>query len=289
MIWVAAAVVAVLLVGLPLLLLGSGREDPDQTVPTTGSSTSVAGETSTSAGSSTTAGETSTTGVSSTTAATVTSTTSEPANSGEATTTSEPLSTTTTLPGEAFDIGPAAGDVVAVVGVAHDDVLNVRELPGTSYGIVTMLDPLADDVVATGRHRLLTSSIWDEVKANGVTGWVNSRYLGYLGGVDDLTSFVVSTMGGIPEAETMLELGTMVAESFDPGEGGFAYAMSVAPAVGDLGEVTFDVIGLLDDAQLGWRLHVLGQLNEGGEGFILKSVEATALCGRGVTEDGLCV
>jgi hypothetical protein len=192
------------------------------------------------------------------------------------------------LPGEAFDIGPAAGDVVAVVGVAHDDVLNVRELPGTEYAIVTTLNPLADDVVATGRHRLLTSSIWNEVTASGVTGWVNSRYLGYLGGVDDLTSFVVTQLGGIPEAETMLDLGTMVAESFDPGEGGFGSEMVVTPTVGDLGEVTFDVVGLLDDAQLGYRLHIFGQPTDGGEGFSLMSVEATALCGRGVTAEGLC-
>jgi hypothetical protein len=65
--------------------------------------------------------------------------------------------------------------------------------------------------------------------------------------------------------------------------------MVIPPTVGDLGEVTFDVVGLLDDAQLGWRLHIFGQPTEGGEGFSLKSVEATALCGRGVTEDGLCV
>lgn len=197
--------------------------------------------------------------------------------------------TSTTLPGKAFDIGPQAGDVVAVIGVAHDDVLNARELPGATQTIVAMLDPVANDVVATGRHRLLTSSIWNEVTANSVTGWVNSSYLGYIGGVDDLTSLVVNQMGGIPEAETMLELGMMVAESFDPGEGGFRYEMVVTPTVGDLGEVTFDVVGLLDDSQLGYRLHIFGQPVESGEGFSLKSVEATAICGRGVTSDGLCV
>ena len=196
--------------------------------------------------------------------------------------------TSTTLPGEAFDIGPAAGDVVAVVGVAHDDVLNVRELPGATYAIVATLDPLADDVVATGRHRLLTSSIWNEVTANGVTGWVNSSYLGYLGGVEDLTSFLQPRLS-LDSAETMLDLGTAVAESFDPGEGGFRYEMVVPPTVGDLGEVTFDVVGLLDDSQLGWRLHIFGQPRESGEGFSLKSVEATAFCGRGVTDDGFCV
>jgi spore germination protein GerM len=210
-----------------------------------------------------------------------------PGDGGSVPTTTIPP-TSTTLPGEAFDIGPQAGDVVAVVGVAHDDVLNVRELPGASYAIIATLDPLADDVVATGRHRLLTSSIWNEVTANGVTGWVNSSYLGYLGGDEDLTSFVQPRLS-LVSAETMLDLGTAVAQSFDPGEGGFRYEMVVPPTVGDLGEVTFDVVGLLDDSQLGWRLHIFGQPLESGEGFSLKSVEATAFCGRGVTADGFCV
>lgn len=88
----------------------------------------------------------------------------------------------------------------------------------------------------------------------------------------------------------MLDLGEMVAAVFgSTDEGGSRIEMSVAPTVGDLGEVTFDVVGLADDAQLGWRLHIFGQPTEGGEGFSLMSVEATALCGRGVTEDGLCV
>ncbi|MDJ0665270.1 MAG: Gmad2 immunoglobulin-like domain-containing protein [Acidimicrobiia bacterium] len=197
--------------------------------------------------------------------------------------------TSTSLPGEAFDIGPAEGDVVAVVGVRYDDVLNLRDGPGVGYEPLLGLDPLADDLVATGRHRLLESSIWNEVTVDGVTGWVNSRFIGYLGGVDDLTSWVVAQMGGIPEAETMLDLGTMIAESFRVDEGGFRAEMVIPPTVGDLGEVTFDVVGLLDDAQLGWRLHIFGQPTEGGEGFSLKSVEATAFCGRGVTEDGMCV
>lgn len=197
--------------------------------------------------------------------------------------------TSTTLPGEAFDIGPRAGDVVAVVGVHFGDVLNVRAGPGTGYEIVATLDPLAADVVATGRHRLLPGSIWDEVTVAGVTGWVNSRFVGYLGLTDDLTAQVVSQLGAIPEAETMVALGDIVAESFRSEEGGFRYTVSVAPAVGDLGEIGYDVLGLADDAQLGYRLHIFGQPTAGGEGFSLMSVEATAICGRGVTTDGLCV
>jgi len=210
-------------------------------------------------------------------------------DSSQAPPTTTTLPTTeTTLPGEAFDIGPAEGDVVAIVGVAHDDVLWLRDGPGVGYEPLVGLDPLTSDLVATGRHRLLESSIWTELAADGITGWVNSSYIGYLGGVEDITSQIIPRLSGT-EAETMLDLGTMVAESFDPGEGGFRYEMVVPPTVGDLGEVTFDVVGLLDDSQLGWRLHIFGQPTAGGEGFSLKSIEATAFCGRGVTEDGLCI
>lgn len=54
---------------------------------------------------------------------------------------------------------------------------------------------------------------------------------------------------------------------------------------GDLTEVTYDVIGLGDDSILGFRLHIFAE--ESGAGFTLRTVEATVLCGRGVS-DGLC-
>jgi hypothetical protein len=66
-------------------------------------------------------------------------------------------------------------------------------------------------------------------------------------------------------------------------------AMSVAPVVGDLGEVTYDVVGLADDALFGVRLHVFGDPAEGGEGFVLSNIERTLICSRGVTDDGLCL
>jgi hypothetical protein len=53
--------------------------------------------------------------------------------------------------------------------------------------------------------------------------------------------------------------------------------------------VTYDVVGLGDDAVFGFRLHIFGEPTENGEAFSLKSVEATSLCGRAVTADGVCV
>ena len=196
---------------------------------------------------------------------------------------------TTTLPGEEMvGIGPEAGTILAVFGVAHDDVLNVRAAPGTDQDVVTTLDPLAEDVVALGHTRRLTQSIWFEIEANGVTGWASSRFLHQMGLTDDFTSIVVDKSGGYLEAETMLDLGLMVAETLADPEAS-TITMAVAPTVGDLGEVTYDLAGLADDATWGYRLHVFGVENEGGEGFVLKSVEATIFCLRAVADDGSCI
>lgn len=238
---------------------------------------------------STTGATTTTTEATTTTSETATTTTTEATTSTtEATTsTTEATTTTTTLAGEPIDIPGQAGDVFAVVGVAFNDVLNVREGPGTNYSILAVLDPLADNVVATGQERALTRTIWREVTVGGVTGWSNSSYLALLGSVVDDTSLVVSRLGGIPEAETMLELGQIVAETMASEEPRSRVTVTVDATVGDLGEVTYDVIGIGDDAVFGFRLHIFGQ--QSGEGFSLKSVETTVLCGRGVTDEGLCV
>ncbi len=182
---------------------------------------------------------------------------------------------------------PLAGDRLGVVGVAHDDVLNVRKGPGITP-VVATLAPLENEVGATGRARLLPTTIWWEVSVAGVTGWANSRFLAYLGGTDDATSQVVAGLGEIPVAETMLDLGTIVAGFYATDEPPSDVVMVVSPTVGDLGEVTFDVIGIGDDAQVGYRLHVFGEPTGSGEGFSLKSVERTILCGRGLSGE-LCV
>jgi len=230
-------------------------------------------------------------------------TTTETPTTSESPTTTETPSTTSTpdgpvpddeLPGEAFDISPDAGDLIAVVGVRFDDVLNVRRTPGTDGEILAGLAPLADDAVATGRARMLTSSIWWEiVTADGVTGWVGSSFTAQIGPTGDTTAAVIAELGYRPEEATMSDLGLLVAETVDrdpdvPSD----IVMSVeADETGDLGEVTFDLIGLGDDSVRGVRLHVFGQPLESGDGFGLRSVEQTDLCDpvRGPSEpDGLC-
>ncbi|MGH3788145.1 MAG: hypothetical protein ACRDRG_16710 [Pseudonocardiaceae bacterium] len=196
---------------------------------------------------------------------------------------------TSTPPGELIHIGPATGQVLGVVGVPFDDVLNVRAAPGADQRIVARLDPLADDVVTTGSARQLTGSIWYEVTVEGVAGWANSSFVAWLGGTDDATAQVIEALGARPSAPTMLDLGRLVAEARASDEPPSRITVTVAPTTGDLGEVTYDVVGLGDDATLGERLHVFGRPLDGGQGFSLASVESRVLCARGATDDGLCV
>lgn len=184
------------------------------------------------------------------------------------------------LPGDHI-VGPARpGDLLAVMGVASDDVLNIRSRPGVDHPIVATAAPTAADLVATGRARALTRSIWYEVTVGETTGWANARYLGFLGGTDDVTAAFLDGRP-YPAAETMTDLGALVATEFASEDPPSSIVVAVAPTVGDLGEVTYDVIGLGDDSVAGVRLHIFATPHDSGDGFVLRTIEATSLCARG--------
>ena len=172
-----------------------------------------------------------------------------------------------------------------MVGVAHDDVLNLRAAPGPTQEIVAGIPPHFSGIVAVGSTRQLTGSMWIAVDYETLTGWVNLRYIAYLGAANDVTANVVANLGEIPVAGDMLELGLLVAESLAP-DLPTRQVVSGAPTTGDLGEVTIDVTGYEDDSVMGGRLHVFGQQVD--DGFALHSVEVTPLCARGVDADGIC-
>jgi len=205
-------------------------------------------------------------------------------------TTTSSVPTTTSFPGDPIDIGPGPGDQLAVVGVQFDDVLNLRAAPGTNQTILKELPPTYIRLMAKGNARALPASIWFEVDADGTVGWVSSRFVAYLGATDDVTSRIVADLGGIPSAETMLDLADIVADSLESqGEPESRITVTVAPDVADLGEVTIDIIGFGDDALFGLRVVIFGQPDASGDSFSLMAAEATSLCGRGATADGLCV
>lgn len=173
-----------------------------------------------------------------------------------------------------------AGDELAVVGVAHDDVLNVRSGPGTNRRIVARLAP-TDSAFATGKARALSRSVWYEVSTrSGAKGWVSARYLAIPGDVDDVTSDYLAEHPR-PAAISMTTLGEIVAADFLPDAQGSYIAMTVAPTVGDLGEVTYDVVGLADDSVRSLRLHIFAQPHDSGDGFELRTIEARSFCIRG--------
>ena len=210
-----------------------------------------------------------------------------------ATTTTEATTTTTPdVEGEPYDFWvpvPEEGPILGVVGVQYDDVLNVRSGPGVSFDVIATLDPTQTGIAGTGAGwQLPSAAVWWQIDAGGVEGWVNQQFMSRLSDVDDITSLVVAQIGEIPTAETMLGLGLQVAEVFADVDVGSSVVVSVAPTVGDLGEVTYDVTGLGDDSEGGIRLHVFGQPTDSGESFSLMSVEATRMCQRGVNE-GRCV
>lgn len=187
------------------------------------------------------------------------------------------------------DFGVRAGARLAVVGVQYDATLPLRSSPGADHPMVGSPGPLADDLIATGGARRVDSSIWYEVTADGVTGWADATSLAYLGATSDATARIVGKLGGPPAAASMLELGRIVASAVSPEPPPAArVTVTAAPTQGDVGEVTYDVLGFPDDSVAGERLHVSGTL---GDKFTLKSVEATTLCRRGVTDDSrhLCV
>jgi hypothetical protein len=172
-----------------------------------------------------------------------------------------------------------------VVGVAHDDVLNLRAAPGASQEIVARIPPHFSDLLALGSTRQLPGSMWIAVDYEASTGWVNLRYIAYLGATNDVTAEVVARLGENPVAGDMLELGLLVAESL-AADVPTRQVVSGAPTTGDLGEVTIDVTGSEDDSVMGGRIQVFGQRVD--DGYSLHSVEVTSLCARGADGDGIC-
>jgi hypothetical protein len=174
-----------------------------------------------------------------------------------------------------------------VIGVRHDDVLNLRAGPGTNSPIRDEIPPTFTNLVALGNTRELPSSFWIEVDYNGIKGWVSMRYIGYEGDTTDDTARIISELGESPVRASMADLGELIAEIYATSDNATADIVQVTPVTsGDLGEVSYDVVGFADDSVLGSRVHVFGQPANGG--FGLKSVEVTVICGRGV-DDGACV
>ena len=223
------------------------------------------------------------------------------------------------LPGESYEYGPDEGMSLAVVGVDHDDVLNVRDIPfGEIIATLGLANPIAfllevsampsgepidwfdswsGAIVATGRTRKLPTTVWHEIQVAGVTGWASGAYLAPIGLTDDITAHLIDRLGERPEADTLIDLALIVGEAFASSEPPSRVVVTVGPTIFEaLGEVTVDVLNLGDDSLLGFRLDLSADpagdwMSENPGPFTLRTVRSTILCysHRGVTADGLCV
>jgi len=83
----------------------------------------------------------------------------------------------------------AAGEIYpayTVVGVAADDVLNVRDGAGVTYAIVGAIPPHGMGVRVTGSGVRVEDATWVPVRYGQVEGWVNASYLArQVGGADE--------------------------------------------------------------------------------------------------------
>ena len=170
-------------------------------------------------------------------------------------------------------------------GVRYDDVLNVRSIPGLDGEIVATLDPLETGFLATGRHRLLPTSVWSELLVDGTTiGWVNRSFIGIAG---MYTADVVSYSGASAAAkgETLEALAIAVAEAHvEVPEAVQRIELPVAPS--DTG-VWVDLVGIADDASAGYRMLIVPI--ETVDGWVVDRVDRIDFCSRGGSPGGLCV
>jgi uncharacterized protein YraI len=164
----------------------------------------------------------------------------------------------------------------AVVGVRHDDKLNVRRQPRASAPAVARLAPLATGVKVLTK----TSGPWRQVRVKGRTGWAHGRYLAQLG-----KAVEVSDEGrDVGIAPTGLRLARKVAaRQAEGGDGPLTGPVLVAR---EGRTYTLDVLGYADDSVVGERFVVT--VEPGEAGFQVRTLRATPMCARGVDRAGLC-
>ena len=208
---------------------------------------------------------------------------------------SPPASTTTTtapaaLPGERLEIFPYEGARMAVVGVAAGETLPVRAAPSPDAQIVNELSPTDMSATATGHNRSVGDTFWSEITmGNDGRGWAETKFLLQPGAVNDVTAQMFPTPADRPSATTLEELAQAVAGRRASSDPPSRIVVVDGPTVGDLGEVSVDVLGFGDDSVGGERLTIFAQPGAGDGPFTVRSVEALTFCSRGVTGDGLCV
>lgn len=166
--------------------------------------------------------------------------------------------------------------VFSVVGVAHDDKLNVRRTPSARAKVIGRLAPLARRVEVTGKTR----GSWRQVRIGDRVGWVHGRYLAPIGRPVGMTERAREV--GI--APTRVSLARKVVASQAPGTEGRLFGPVLVSQRGN--RMVVDLLGYQDDALVGERFRLV--IRPGEAGFMIRSAAALPICARGVDRNGLC-
>ena len=175
---------------------------------------------------------------------------------------------------------PSDGKILAVVGVEYWDILEVHSDPGESPPLVGTLEPLDDSIISLGQARILPQSIWYCIEwQNGTGAWASSYYLSYLADPHPVSNPDRWVDLNAANLEDFLEEVESEYERPADSEGG-----PMRIVISDLdyinNEVSFDVIGFLDDSVKGLRLTFSTSVEPDGS-LTVSSVQSRAMCVRG--------
>lgn len=189
------------------------------------------------------------------------------------------------------------GDEAVVIAVSHDDVLNIRALPGAFEDPISSV-PAGGTAELAGRERLLGTNLWAEIILDEGVGWVNSYYLGYLGPEEDVTEDYADISDSTVPRAVVDTVGTRAAAQMRRESAPTYRIISEAPeeaaqegavpdgADQDAGRQSWgiDLTSPGDDAVRGDRLTVELSVEEGT--YALESVTSAPICHRGATDQG---
>lgn len=211
----------------------------------------------------------------------------------------KPAPANTIMPaGKTFDYGPDKGQPLYVVGVEHNDQLNIRNTPDANANILIQVPPLAPPLYSLGQGwQLPSGAIWWQVESNdgqnSNLGWANLKYLAALGASIDITEKLSEIKN------TKIEnLANVIASTLTNNKMANNIVV-IEPAHGidaQGGAMQFDLLGFADDSVRGERIRVVfdfvwdetGAVRRITDQAIIRTAFSTPICVRGVN-DGICI
>lgn len=175
----------------------------------------------------------------------------------------------------------------AVIGASAQQSHEIRALPGDNQPLLGVTAPGASvgffgDVFATE-----DGTVWYRVRYESFQGWIKPQ-VGYRGIATDVTEQAKAAIGADTPYPSAEALATAIGDVFASATGAPEATIVSKTEIESqsLSTVTVDILGLPDDAQLGYRISISADGRTGQ--WLTESVLQFPLCSRGVTPTGIC-